>query len=290
MFTRIIPFIALLILTLSCGDSGVIPREDPTDQDAIYNIIRFDRPSEFNIDLLDFSIPDTLIMSASNIVVESFWYDLDSTTYFIGIDIEEIQPGDSLGTVPKANVNVSKNFFGSVEIIGTDTTGGGSVQVRLSTDFRIIGNLSSGFDKLGFNSDDRRGWILTRISDVRYSQPGGLNFTGSVNIISNSYPDHTVNTSIKNISETLTFSPGESLNVTITFDDTPTFTSLRYPFNNSVRTINLDPDSSGVFRAGFRIPNSVAYNHFLVSSTYIDVGADTVLAEKRAAGILYRAR
>ncbi len=285
---RIIPLIALAFSFLSCGDTGVIPREDPTDEDAIYNIIRYDRPSEFNIDLLDFSIPDTIRLNQSNIVVNSYWYELDSVFYDIEINITRPQPGDSLGSVPEADVRVAKVFSGIHEIIGTDTSGGGSVPVRLSSNLRISGEMLAEFDKLGFDFDDRRGWILRKISDVSYRELAAEQ--GQIIINSNSYPDHQVDPSIKNVSETLTFAPGESLTVAVTYNSRPDVVRLRYPAANVYQTIVPQHSDTATYTTGFRIPNSVAYNHFLVIASWFAAQGDSTEVSTSGIGVLYRAR
>jgi hypothetical protein len=288
--------IALAILsagmTVSCGDTGVTGSGEPTNEDAIYNIIRYDRPSEFNIDLLDFSVPDTLLATAGSIVPSAYWYDLDRDSLFIAIDIRYPQPDDSTGTLPSANVRVSKHFFGTFEIIGVDTADGGSVPVRMSKEFTILGIIDAFFEKYGYDRNPRRGWILTRISDAVFvgNVPGPQGTMGDITIDSPTYPDHVIDTSVKVLADVLIFPPGESLSVSIQTTNPDDFVRLRYSSGGTLVTIPVLADENGDHLTGFRLPAATGYGHFLVESIHNGTLTDTLSFRSRAVGVLYRIR
>jgi hypothetical protein len=276
----------------SCGDTGVTKSEEPTNEDAIYNIIRYDAPSLFNMDLLDFSVPDTLLASAGTVVPTAYWYELDSDSLFIGIDIQYPQPGDPIGTIPVADVSVSKHFFGTFEVIGIDTAGGGSEPVRMSKEFAILGLIDAYFEKFGFDYDSRRGWILTQISDVVHvgNVPGPQGSMGDITIDSPTYPDHVVDTSIKELPDVLIFSPGESLSVSIDATNPGDYITLRYPSDGALISLPVPADENGDHITGFRLPVTTGFGHFLLESIYEGTITDTLSFRSRAVGVLYRIR
>ncbi len=285
--------VLMLILMLSCGDTGVTGQDEPTDEDAIYNIIRFDRPSEFNINLLDFSVPETLMVPIGPIVPADYWLDLDSDSLFIAIDINYPQPGDPVGTNAKADVRLSKYFFGTFEIIGVDTTGGDQVPVRMSKEFTILGIMEADFEKFGADYHTRRGWLLTDISDAVFvgDVPGPIGAIGPIAINSASNPDYIVDTDIRPLSDVLRFAPDESLTVSIIAADTGDFISLRYRSGTDFRSVPIMPNAEGEYIAGFRVSGSEGYDHFLVEAISNETVTDTAASFKqKAIGILYRIR
>ncbi len=285
--------VLMLTLLLSCGDTGVSSREDPTDEDAIYNIIRFDRPSEFNIDLLDFSVPETLLVQMGPVAPVDYWLDLDSDSLFITIDIRYPQPGDPIGTNATADVLLWKYFFGTVEIIGVDTTGGDQIPVRISKEFTILGIIEADFEQFGANYQTRRGWLLTDISDAVFvgNVPGPTGAIGPIAISSASNPDYIVDTDIRPLSDVLRFAPDESLTVSIIAADTGDFISLRYRSGADFRSVPITPNAEGEYIAGFRVSGSEGYDHFLVEAISIETVTDTAaIFKQKSIGILYRIR
>ncbi|MEE8417856.1 MAG: hypothetical protein V3S06_04255, partial [candidate division Zixibacteria bacterium] len=282
-----IAVVLMLILMLSCGDTGVTPRDEPTNEDAIYNIIRYDRPSEFKIDLLDFSVPETSLVQAGPIVPAYYWLNLDGDSLFIAIDINYPQPGDPIGINATAEVRLLKHFFGTFEVIGVDTSGGNQTPVRMSKEFTILGVIEADFEKFGADYNTRRGWLLTEISDAVYigniSGPQGA--IGSITISSISNPDHIIDTDIKPLSDVLRFSPGESLTVSITAADTGDFISLRYRSGSDFRSIPITPNSEGEYIAGFRVSGSEGYDHFLIKAINNDAVTDTASFQHKAIGV-----
>lgn len=285
--------VLMLILMLSCGDTGVTGQDEPTDEDAIYNIIRFDRPSEFNINLLDFSVPETLLVPIGPIVPADYWLDLDSDSLFIAIDINYPQPGDPVGTNAIADVRLSKYFYGTFEIIGVDTTGGDQIPVRMSKEFTILGIMEADFEKFGADYHTRRGWLLTDISDAVFvgNVPAPIGAIGPIAINSASNPDYIVDTDIRPLSDVLRFAPDESLTVSIIAADTGDFISLRYRSGTDFRSVPIMPNAEGEYIAGFRVSGSEGYDHFLVEAISNETVTDTAASFKqKAIGIIYRIR
>ena len=291
---RYIGVLALLsaVMSFSCGDTGVTKPKDATNEDAIYNIIRYDAPSLFNLDLLDFSVPDTLPFATGTIVPTVYWYDPDRDSLFIDIQIRYPQSGDPIGTIPVANVSVSKHFFGSFEIIGVDTAGGGSEPVRMSKEFAIMGLIDAYFEKYGFDSDSRRGWLLTQISDAVFvgNVSGPQGNIGSITVSSPSYPDHVVDTTIKGFSGILTFAPGESLTISIQTVNVGDFVTLRYRSGGALVSVPVPADENGDHIAGFRLPSATGFDHFLIDAVNYRTVTDTLSFRSKAIGVLYRVR
>lgn len=285
-------FISALAVLQSCGDVGVTRSGEPTNEDAIYNIIRFDRPSEFNIDLLDASVPDTLMALAGPIIPTAYWYSFTRDSLFIAIDIRYPQPGDPAGIVPVADVRVSKHFFGTFEIIGVDTTGGGSQPVRMSKEFTILGIIDAFFEKLGFDYHSRRGWLLTRISDAVFvgNVPGPQGTLGAITINSPSYPNHVVDTGIKDLADVMILTPGESLSVSIEAANVGDFVTLRYRSGQTLISVPVTADDNGDFITGFRVPQTLGYDHFLIDAIHYGTVTDTLSFRSKAVGVLYRIR
>ena len=87
----------LVAILLACGRSGVEPPTDATNEDAIYNIIRYDSPSAFNLDLFDLTIPDTSQGMLSAFQPIYWWHTIGHDSLDIDIRIFEPQPGDTTG-------------------------------------------------------------------------------------------------------------------------------------------------------------------------------------------------
>jgi hypothetical protein len=235
---KISGILILLLAILACNGSDVTRPADVNDEDAIYHIIIYDRQAEFNMDLLDFSIPDTLIEPLIPDILDYYWFDLnrDSLDLFINIDYPDIQ--DSLGTLPEGDVSYTKLFYGTLEIIGADSIGGEEIPVRRSKPFIIRAEILARFVKFGSDNNFRRGWLLRYISNVVYSAnyPQGIS---QITVNSASNPDYILPAGIIPLADIPTFTPGESLTVTIS---------------------GSNPD----FIAGFTMPQNAQFNHFLV--------------------------
>jgi len=291
--TRIFSKLTIVLLfsssLFSCGDTGVSSKEDATDFDAIYNIIRYDKPDEFNVDLIDFSIPDTLVPLLSDIIIDRYWYVVDSTQYAVSINIENPDQNDSLGAVPTADVIIDKRFLGNFEIIGRDTTGGQNTPVRDSTRFGIQAIMTAQFERFGFYYNYRRGWLLSKISNVSYFNIGTRAGEIRTYIDSPSYNHVRLEDVQTPLSDVVEFSPGDSVTVTIQNCVYP-FTSIRYDGGGGFTTQLLAPDSSWVCTWGFRVSSVEGYYHFLVDQTNPRYEGDSLATGKSSRGYLYRVK
>ena len=253
----------LTLAVLACNGSDVTRPQDVNDYDAIYHIITIDKPNEFNIDLLDFSVPDTLLETIDYVDPEVFWLDLSHDSLDLPITIEYPQSGDSAGTLPTATANLIKLFYGTLEIIGTDTTGGGNIPVRYSRDFAIRGEIDAQFARYGGDYNTRRGWLLTDLSDVVYSAsyPQGIS---QIVLNSSSYSDYVLVPGIKALADIPEISPGESLSVTVYGSNSSDIYRLRYPSDSGFHTVTIGLDEHNNHTASFIVPGTSRYNHFLV--------------------------
>lgn len=281
--------LALVSIILSCGDTGVTPREEPTDEDAIYNIIRYDRPSEFNTDILDLSIPDTMRLQLGPIVPTDYWYEIDHDSLFIAIDIRYVQPDDPIGTIPIANVRNTRYFWGTLEIIGVDTTGGGSTPVRMSKEFTIVVEILSKFEKYGFDYNRRRGWIVTQISDAVLNN-GYLSAINSIHVTTESGLDFVVDTGRKLLADLPMLDPADSIVVVVDTGVESDFVDISFVGPNGYTTRSAISDSTGTHITGFRISDSLGYDHFLVNVTSGASLTDTTEFYSGGAGVIYRVR
>jgi|GEM_PF-2544496 len=276
----------LLLSVFVCNGNNVSSPADANDEDAVYHLVTIGKVDEFNFDLLDFSIPDTLLSSLSPVEPSFYWYELTRDSLGLTISLDYPNGNDTLGTVASADVKEIKFFFGTFEIIGTDTTGGGSNPVRLSKEFEIRGEINAQFAKFGSNFNYRRGWLLSEISDVEYTAgyPGGIT---QITLQSDSYPEHIVVSGMKPVSDVLEFAPGESLTVIVNGSDISDLARIRYPSNGTFQNLDLDMNQNGEFTAGFRVPENSQKNHFLVeviSSAAFEING---LFKSEAIGILF---
>ncbi|UCE66953.1 MAG: hypothetical protein JSU85_02780 [Candidatus Zixiibacteriota bacterium] len=255
----------IFLSIIACNGSDVTRPPDVNDYDAVYHIVSIDRAPEFNIDLLDFSIPDTMSSMLAQLQLEHYWFNLTYDSLDLPIDIEYPDAQDSLGTLPEAYVRKIKFFYGTLEIIGIDTAGGGQEPIRRSTDFAIRGEIYATFKKFGSDYNYRRGWLLTEISDVVFSAayPQGIT---QITINSASYPELIVSTGLKSLDDILVFAPGEYVTVTINGSDPGDIFRLRYPQGNGFQTVLLEPDFSNNFITEFQMPGIGQFNHFLVEA------------------------
>ena len=281
--------LALLAL-LACGRAGVDKPEEPTDEDAIYNIIRYDRPAEFNIDLLDFTVPDTTLMLAGQLQPLFYWRNLQKDSLFIDIQISVPEPGDTLGSVPWADVAVTKFFYGTFEIIALDTTGGGSQRVRLSKNLTVRGDILAVFEKVGFDYNTRRGWILSRISDAAYDGHGPQ--IRALTFHSSTRPDQvfTPVLSPRPMAAIAEFNPGDSIVLTLSIVNPANYVSVRYPAASGFATRPLEATGPGDYTGGFRLPVKVGFDRFLIDVLKSESVNDTLPYQSTSISVIYRAR
>ena len=265
-YPGLIVILALLeLIFLSCSGHDVSGPEDATDLDAIYRLVTIDETDEFNIDLLDFSIPDT---SAPNIIAYDqlfYWFDLSTDSLDLQISLDYPGSHDSLGTLPEAAVQMIKKFYGTLEIIGVDTVNGSEVPVRISRPFVIRGEVSAYFVKYGPDYSHRRGWLMREISDVVYlaGYPEGIT---QIMINSDSYSSFILTPGLKTLSEIPSFAPGESVMVIVNGSNIDDKFRLRYPEGGVFQNILLENDGQGNFIGEFRMPQTGERNHFLIEA------------------------
>ncbi len=281
-----------LAIIIACGRSGVEPPADATNEDAIYNIIRFDSPSAFSLDLFDLSVPDTSLGLLTEYQPVYWWHTVGHDSLDIDIRIFEPQPGDTSGAVPYANVRVAKYFWGTLEVIALDTAGGSPQRVRFSKSFGMLGVINSVFEKVGFDYNTRRGWRFMQISDAVFTSlsqtvpppPPTVEIQTADSLIR-------VNPAIKLLRYIPQFTPGESVTVSIYPIDTSSVVSIRYPSGAGYATQLPRREAGGVFRAGFSFPRHEEFGHFLVDIINPAVLSDsTTRYFPNSLGVLYRAR
>jgi hypothetical protein len=281
-----------LTIIIDCGRSGVDSNEEPTDEDAIYDIIRYDYPEPFNPDFIDFSVPDTTLELFQSYQVINFWRNFQSDSFFVKIDI--YGSSDSID-MPHANVIVKKFIRGTLEVIALDTAGGGSERVRFSKPFRVEADINAVFEQVVSSAYRRRGWILSRISDVVSS--GYSSQISKIEIVPEDNPDTLFESPLFNVSVlsdnyVREFAPEESVTVRVytTPSDAEYYVTLKYPVDGGFALRQLGPNASGEYVTGFRFPNSTGYGHFFVDVVDNDmVASDTSIHYAPAGvGVLFR--
>jgi hypothetical protein len=285
-------FLFLLAALLACGRAGVEPPTDANDEDAIYHIIIYDVPSAFNLDEFDLTVPDTSLNLTESFEPIHWWRTIEHDSLYIDIGIFNPGPNDTLGAVPYANVTVLKYFWGTLEVIAMDTSGGTPRRVRFSKNFNTLGMIGSVFEKVGFDYNSRRGWRLMEISDAVFTplSPGVPQPAPRVEIQT---PDSllAVNTAVMPLRNLLQFTPGESITVNIYPIDTTAFVSIRYLTGNGYVTQKLGHQPGGVYHVGFTLPRYEEFGHFLVDLINSPALTDsTARYNPNAIGVLYRAR
>jgi hypothetical protein len=277
-----------ILTVLACGRAGVDTPQEATDADAIMNIITYDRPSMFNFDLLDFSIPDTSVRLDGPYVPVHFWRTREKDSLATDIQINLPEPGDTLGSVPWALVSLTKFFYGTLHIIATDTSDGGSQPVRLAKSFTIKGSMSAVFEKVGFDYNTRKGWILSQISDIRY-EGQGLQLQ-SVTYQSTSRPDTTFGaprglTPLGSIPE---FSSAESLTVRLVTSIPDPYAFVRIPTIDGFLTLTAIAEGPNVWISGFRVPAQMGFYRFAIDVLYGRSVNDTSRYQSTGLGVIFR--
>jgi hypothetical protein len=264
--------IPLSIATIiACGNTGVDNPGEPTEQDAIYDIIRYDMPEVFNLDLIDSTTGDTSLMIQSEYLVGHFWRKINKDSLFIDIALNNPPPDDTVGAVPWADVIVKRFFWGTLEVMAIDTTGGGSLPVRFSKPFAFEGDIDARFDRVGMPSNSRRGWRLSWISDGVSSHYSS--YINRIEITPANYPDSIIyapafNVSVLTDNNVPEYARGDSVTLRIyinsNLSDPRYYVTLKYTTDNGAAFRRLGPDSSGVYVTGFRFSNSTGYGKFMV--------------------------
>lgn len=284
---KIIGTLIILITILACNGSDVTRPADIIDEDAIYHIIIYDRQAEFNMDLLDFSIPDTTIAPLLPDILDYYWFDSSRDSLDLIIEIDYPGTQDSLGSLPEADVEYIKIFYGSLEVMGADSVNGQVVPVRRSNPFVIRAEIQARFVKYGSDTNYRRGWLLRYISDIAYSAgyPQGIT---RITIDSPTYPDYILPAGINALADVPTFSPGESLTVAVTGSDPDDIFRIRYPAGGALQTFDLEPDTAGNFIAAFTLPQNAQFGHFLVEAIREASFDNPNVFGYEAVGVLYK--
>ena len=289
--SRIIYFIALmaaLVSLISCGTSGVDPIADATDEDAIYNIIRFDNPHAFNIDRLGTPVPDTsMILAGSPYQPLYFWRTVSWDSLFIDINPPDTIIEDSSRIVVTRSVDVKQMFRGKLEIIALDTAGGDH-RVHLSKNYASEGIIRATFKKYGFDYNTRRGWLLTDIGNTIYGAQ-----LGQVRIWPADHPGEviTVGTRVYPLNQFPTFTTGDSLIVSVTVPDSGDAVSIKYPSAAGFSWQRLVRNESGNFEGGFRFAQIFGEKHILVDIVYSQaMQQDTIGYNLSGIGVLYNIR
>jgi hypothetical protein len=281
----------LLLAIASCGNSGVEPLTDPTNEEAIYNIIRYDAPSAFNIDQFDTSVPDTTLGLSAAYQPLFYWRKITHDSLDIDIKIIYPQSTDSIGSVPYANVTVVKYFWGTLEVIALDTIGGGSQRIRLSKHFDMKGTITAFFEKLGFDYNSRRGWRMMQLSDAVFgpqTQSQALALP-RVDIHSADSLIH-VNPARKLLRYIPQYSLGDSITVIVHSSDSTNIIRMRYPYEGGYTARQIPRSSGEDFVGGFVFPRNEPYGHFLVESITAVALNDTLPYRPNAVAITYKIR
>lgn len=279
-------FTVLLLAGLACNGADVTRPADVNDADAIYHMISIDRTDLFNLDLLDFTVPDTSLAPLVPDILDYYWFNLNRDSLDLIIDIDYPDYQDTLGSLPEGDARYIKLFYGSLEVIGADTVGGEEVPVRRSKPFIIRGEIQARFIKYGSDNNFRRGWLLRYISNAVYSAnyPQGISQI-SINSVSN--PDYILPTGIVPMADIPTFTPGESLTVTINGSSPDDIYRIRYLVGGDLQTFVIEPDSNNNFIAGFTMPQNARFYHFLVEVIRDASFDDNNVFGYEAAGVLF---
>jgi hypothetical protein len=279
---------ASIVFLANCGNTGVDPVVDATDEDAIYNIIRYDNPRTFNIDFLNMPVPDTSdLLAGTPYQPLHFWRTVTWDSLFIGIGRPDTTLEDSSRIIVVRTVDVKQMFRGNLEIIALDTAGGSQI-VRLSKHYSAEGNIPATFKKYGFDYNTRRGWLLTSIGNTIYG-----NQLGQVRIWPADHPDSVISVGTReySLSQFPVFTTGESLIVSVTVPDSNDKVSIKYPSQGGFTWQNLVYNESGNFEGGFSFVQIAGDKHVLVDIIGSQVlQQDTVAYHPSAIGILYNVR
>ena len=288
-----------IIAMMACGKTGVDNPAEPTEEDAIFNIIRYDETQAFGIDMMDTTTGDTTLLLGEPYVVRHFWRKILRDSMFIYIALDD--PADSLGAVPSADVVVRKFIWGRLEVMGIDTTGGGSIPVRFSKPFLSGGEIDAVFERVGSSGDRRRGWQLSRISDT--SIGWRTTYIRTIEIVPEnnpdtilypfSYPPPGLPYSVLGRDQLYTYAPSESVSIRVHTEDNYPFcyVTLKYPTDSGFGFQRLNPDSSGEYITGFRMPNLRGFGHFLidvVSNDAVTTDSDSLNYNPAGADVLYK--
>lgn len=284
-------YFALLFVTLfACGKAGVDPQTDPTNWDAIGNIIRYDIPSAFSLDQFDLSVPDTSLMLPLSFQPLHWWRTIERDSLDIAVELSEPGPTDSLGSVPHGLATITKYFWGTLEVIGRDTSGEVWQRVRLSKPFVMKGTITALFEKVGFDYNSRRGWRLTQLSDAVYiPQVQGQALPAPQIEIRSSDSFYRINPARKFLQYIPQFAPGESVTVTVSMTDTTNIIKMRYPYGSGFATTEL-PRTGNIYTGGFIFPRNEDYGHFLIDAMTGSAVNDTIRYRPNAIGVTYRVR
>jgi ribosomal protein L21E len=282
---------AALCLTLSCGNAGVEPVVDSNDFDAITNIITFDRTSEFNLGLLDFSTPDTSGLFSAPYQPIYYWRNLTSDSQWTDIRIYEPTDEDTLGAVRWAKVDYHKRFQGTFEVIAEDTSGGEDIPIRLSKPFDISGTINGIFEKVGFDYNTRRGWILSRLSDASLVSSSAPPQISELAFWAENNPQQVYHLhgpiAMRLIPE---FESGDSITIRIRSTQPNQFVSLRYSTGGGMVTRHVSAETTSVYVGGFVMPSAVGFEHFLFDMISNTAVTDTLPYGSLAYGFIYRIR
>ena len=255
---------ALMATIIGCGGSDVVGGDESSDGEAIGNIITIDRPEECNIDIIDFSVPDTTSFWTDGRPY-LFWKNKLWDSLVVTIQYDTVFPDDPYIPIPAAYVIIDKDFGGTFEYMGKDTVGGETTFVRYSKPVEIGGHVLANFLKYGLNHNFRRGWLLNSVGHARIGSSYAIDsLPNIISLQSETYgtielAEPFLLTSIPRLYQ------GDSVTVIIDSEADNIIARIRYPGPIGYLFGDAQYDTLiHKFYLGFRVPNIRMKGHIVV--------------------------
>lgn len=282
-------FSVFLILVLVCLALSGCPKK-PTfpfypDRDAIVDMMTEDLPDIFNTQIIDLTVPDTMLLSTA------YWREIDSVGRRVVVSFfYEGTPHE----IPLAEVAVLDSMFGYFHLITEDTSYTPPRRVRAKKPLRELATIQAKFEKWGEDKDPWKGWILTDISGVEIHSEVSSRYLSSVTLQALSVGELTLTggqiQNAQTISDVPGFSPGESVNLNATCGDSTDIVVMHYDASEKLTKQEMYPIGEKTFRGSFSTPESGGYYHLAVDVTSLSTvtSEDTTVYDSRRWGILYK--
>jgi hypothetical protein len=281
----IVSCVSVLLSLVIAGCEGNPDFPFYPDRDAIVDMINTDLVEVFNTQVIDLTVPDTLILSTA------YWREIDSVARRVSVSFSyEGTPHE----VPLANVSVLDSMFGCFHLLIRDTTKSPPLRARVKKPLTELATVHAQFEKWGEDNDPWKGWILTAVSGVEVHPRSSARSLTSVTLQSSSVGELTLTErEIRNAgatNELPELSDRESVNLNADVGNSTDVVFMHYNTSSGFTKSEMYPVGERTFRGSFRAPQNRGYYHLTVDlislSTITD--PDTSLYDSKRWGILYK--
>jgi hypothetical protein len=285
MKTIVIIMMFGLVMLIACNNDNPVSSLEATDEEAIFNVVMTDNLRLSDMTILPSAMPDTLAFIANpDPDTRLYWHVVDTTIESFQVTISDQMVPSDVGMVYEASVYYTKNIQGTFNILAYNEPGD-SLE-RSSREFSLTGIRSARCQKWGV-TNQRRGWLLTEISDAHFTQ-GGQEFLQNLRYHCDSNDDSIFVSSLKDTDLIPRFDADEEVTLTFHIPSSADYVYVLIPEDNYYyQQADLQSLGNGNYQVVATMP---ALSRLYSQLRFLVIGADYGGSSYVAAGYSYNYR